>query len=410
MAYDESSYRRHDAQSADDQPTLGFPVGDFRGSEPVTAADRTVLLDEIFDDPEHGEPGRDRIGVHAFWELLLLLGTAALAFLVYQTNPDVLRGAELDALLVSATGLGLLVLAAGLALRANVPNLALGPVAVAVAYEIGEFADRSPAQIIGFVAVAAALLGLALALFVVVFHVPAWAASLAVGFAVVVFLDQRAAPAQLPDDLELNRHSFYLFGGFAAVALLAGLFGTVKPLRRAIGRFRPVSDPALRRGAGAVVVAGGAIVLSMVLAGLAGVLMVASSPAVPVSSGIEWSGLALGAALLAGTSAYGRRGGVFGTVLVVALLALFGVYSAERGWEVPTGAVAAAMIGAGLVVTRLVETFGRPRSATAGADDVEVAANTSSWSGGDGDQQESWSAALPAQPTEGLGGWGAADR
>ncbi|HEX5541102.1 MAG TPA: ABC transporter permease [Micromonospora sp.] len=404
MAYDESRQRQHDAPSvADDDPPDGFPIG-YRTGDEVTAVDRPVVLDDVFDDPDHGEPGRDRMAVHAVWEVLLLVAVAALLFLTYRGNPEVLQGAALDSLLVAAAALGLLVLAAGLSLRAGVPNLALGPVAIAAAAYFGSV-DRDPKVLIGLVAVAAAALGLALALFVVTFHVPSWAASLAVALAVIVFIGQRAIPTQLPDGWDPTRYSSYFFGGFAAVAVLGGLFGTVKMIRRAVGRFRPVADPARRRGPGAAVVAAGAITVSMMLAALAGVLLAGGSPVLSPSSGIEWTGLALGAALLGGTSAYGRRGGIFGTVLVVMLLALFFTYSVQRGWDLPLGAVAAAMVGGGLVVTRLVEAFGRPRPVTAGGD-AEEAAATSSWRGDTVDGEESWSAALPAQPTGGLDSWG----
>ena len=52
-----------------------------------------------------------------------------------------------------------------------------------------------------------------------------------------------------------------------------------------------------------------------------------TGPIVP-GTGLEWTGLAIGAALLAGTSAYGRRGGIFGTLLAVAGLTLFLDYAA----------------------------------------------------------------------------------
>ena len=32
-----------------------------------------TALDNVFDDPTHGEPGRDRLGVHVAWELVLLI-------------------------------------------------------------------------------------------------------------------------------------------------------------------------------------------------------------------------------------------------------------------------------------------------------------------------------------------------
>ena len=152
-------------------------------------------------------------------------------------------------------------------------------------------------------------------------------------------------------------------GGFAVLAVLGGLLGLSKPLRRAVGRFRPVADPARRRGAAAGSLAALAIIGSSGLASVSGVLVASRAGTVsPPNNALTLTGLALGTALIAGTSAYGRRGGVFGTVLAVALVSVVMEYLDVTKRAVAPLAVAAVAIGAGLVVTRLVETFGRPRS------------------------------------------------
>ena len=63
----------------------------------------------------------------------------------------------------------------------------------------------------------------------------------------------------------------------------------------------------------------------------AGTLLAAQStkPIVP-GTGLEWTGIALGLAMLAGTSAYGRRGGIFGTLFAVAALTLFLDYADRK--------------------------------------------------------------------------------
>ena len=100
------------------------------------------MLENVFDDPTHGEPGRDRLGVHVAWESLLLVGLAALGYLLWREDPDALRGAGLRSLLVDAVALGLLALAAGLSLRTAAVNLGVGPVAVAAALHFAEQGDR----------------------------------------------------------------------------------------------------------------------------------------------------------------------------------------------------------------------------------------------------------------------------
>lgn len=381
MAYDESRRHTHD-------PT------DAANADGSDATEAMPATDDVFDDPADGEPGRDRLAVHVGWEVLLLLGVACLAFLIHRDHPDALRGAALNDLLVAGTVLGLLAMAAGLTLRAGVPNLALGPVALASAQHVAGYGSVSDA--IGPAVLAAVALGLALAVFVTGLHVPAWAASLAVAFAVAVLVEERTGFAAATAAWDPADYSFQLFGGFAALAALAGLFGAVKAIRRLVGRFRPVADPAERRGVAAATVSAGALVVSMVLATLAGVLM-GAGPDRPPASGLEWSGLALGAALLGGTSAFGRRGGIFGTVFAVSLLTLGTAYVELRGWEVSAGTIAAAAIVVGLVATRLVESLGRPGS----PEDEEPedwtrpgAGSGNAWS----DPRELWSFALPTQP------------
>ncbi|PZF95644.1 ABC transporter permease [Micromonospora deserti] len=384
-----------------------------------------AVLENVFDDPAHGEPGRDRLAVHVVWEVLLLTGLAVLAYLLWRAEPDTLRGDGLRALLVDVVALGLLALAAGLSLRTAAVNLAIGPVAVAAALHLAEQGDRGVTAALGPAAVVTALGGLALALAVVVLHVPGWAASLAGAAGVIVYIEQRSAPVLPQGDYDPRQVAFHLAAGFAAVAVLGGLFGAIRPIRRLVGRFRPVADPARRRGAVAAVVTAGALVCSTVLAMLAGALL-ATGGAGPVApdTGLDRTVLAVGVALLAGTSAYGRRGGIFGTLLAVCLVALFQAYAEARGWVVSRWAVGGVALAVGLVVTRLVESYGRPVTGAAAeplpGGDGRIGTG---WAVPRSDPVANWPPALPAQTTEspadpwsvpqwetGPRGWDAGDR
>ncbi|WFE37206.1 ABC transporter permease [Micromonospora sp. WMMD998] len=327
-----------------------------------------AVLENIFDDPSHGEPGRDRIAVHVVWEFVLLAGLAAVTWQLWRSDSDALRGGALKTLLVDVAALGLLTLAAGLALRAAAVNLAIGPVALAAALHFAEQGDRGARDALLPALAVAAAGGLALALAVVVLHVPGWAASLAGAAGVIVYLERRTAPVAVQGEYDPRRAALYLFVGFAAVAVLGGLFGTIKPVRRLIGRFRPVADPARRRGAVAATVTALALVGSTVLAMLGGVLIAANGngPVEP-GTGLDWTVLAVGTVMLGGTSAYGRRGGVFGTLLAVCLVVVFLAWTVVHDWTISRWAVGGAVLGGGLLVTRLVETFGRPRPAPPGA-------------------------------------------
>ena len=124
------------------------------------------------------------------------------------------------------------------------------------------------------------------------------------------------------------------------VGVGGGAVGLIRPARRAVGRFRPVADPARRRGGGAATITGLAIAGSALLASAAGVLTaldvreVTTTENGMAAAGLATTALALGAALIGGTSAYGRRGGVFGTVLAVAAMTLLFRYSAAERWNI----------------------------------------------------------------------------
>jgi hypothetical protein len=438
MAYDNPAYRR-EADGTDavglagtsprylgqagfrDEPDFratpsyasGYGAGGGYGVAEATTV-RPAALDGVFDDPGDGDFGRDRLAVHWVWETLLLIGVVALVYLVWQAQPDALRGAQLSLLLVFATGFGLLGLAAGVSLRAGAPNLAIGPVAAAAG---GYFAQRGDEGVFTptvFSLGVAILLGLAVGVLVVTFHVPGWAATLAAGAAAVVWLQQQPAEIPLAGAYDPSGQAAFLFALVAALGILGGLLGTVKPVRRALGRFRPAGDPARRRGGMAALFTAGALVVSMALAVVAGVLLVAGQGAPAQGSAgagwLEWTLVGLGVALVGGTSAFGRRGGVFGTILAVLALVLFDRYQQEQGWQIALLATAACAVAGGLVVTRMVETFGRPRvdgdepesgqrwEATTPAEDRQSVASAEGWPSA---ATDSWSTALPARPAPG---------
>src|SRR5204863_10181237 len=127
-----------------------------------------------------------------------------------------------------------------------------------------------------------------------------------------VWSQRQPRPGRVGTTYQPTRHAFYWYGAFAALVRLGGFLGLLKPIRRGLGRYRPIGDPALRRGTGAAVIACLAMVASCALAGLAGILCLLANVGLP-ADGLAVTGLALGSALLGGPSACGRRGGVFGS-------------------------------------------------------------------------------------------------
>jgi hypothetical protein len=195
---------------------------------------------------------------------------------------------------------------------------------------------------------------------VVGLQVPGWAASLGAAFAVVAWIGQYGAPITVEAGIDAKGNAAFLAGGVAALALVGALVGAVRPIRRAIGRFRPYGDPAWRRGPAAAGLTFLAVTASGVFAGAAGLLLAARGDQVVPTDGMSLTALALGAALLGGTSAFGRRGGLFGTLFAVAVVVLALRYSEAADLGLSQYAVGAGAIVLGLVVTRLVEALGRP--------------------------------------------------
>jgi ribose/xylose/arabinose/galactoside ABC-type transport system permease subunit len=367
-------------------------------------------LDDVFDDPQDGDPGMDRMGVHALWELVLLLATAGLAVWYYHSHRAGVTGDGLRAVLLVAATVGFLTLAAGLSLRAGVVNVAIGPIAVASTLFLAGHADRGLTETVVVTLLLAAGVGAAIGLLTVVFHVPAWGTSLAAAFVLIVWI-QRHGIVELHTTYHPSRHAFYWYGGFAALVLLGGFVGLVKPIRRGLGRYRPIADPALRRGSGAAVIAFFALVGSSVLAGLGGMLGLLAGVGLP-PDGFAVTGLALGAALLGGTSAFGRRGGIFGSLFAATLLALVMSYSKVANLRISVYALAAGAIAAGLVVTRLVESYGRPQSARPVIEDEEepwvnpAHLEEPASPGYTTARQNGWTSQLPARNTDDT--WGGA--
>jgi ribose/xylose/arabinose/galactoside ABC-type transport system permease subunit len=346
---------------------VGVAVADTEPTVPVGKRVPATNLDYVFDDPAVGEPGRDRMLVHGLWELVLVLGAAGVGYLLYRERAAAFSGDGLRTLLLVAATLGLITAAAALSLRAGVPNLAVGAVAVAGGLYYGHHADGGVWSTLLIVAGLAAAVGAVAGLVIVGLHVPSWAVTIAVGLGVLGWVDQQSA-VSLTCGYDRLPHADYWFGGFCAVSVIAALVGLFPPLRRAFGRFRPVADPAHRRGVVAAVIVVAVSIVSTILAGVSGVLAVTLSHRAVASDGLDLTALAIGAALLGGTSAYGRRGGIFGTVFAVSLLTVVDQYlvATERSWS--RAALAAVAIGVGLAVTRLVERFGRPDP---GRDDTE---------------------------------------
>jgi hypothetical protein len=403
MAYDETTYRRQSEEGGDDPTTYrtnGIGATDYRSRRRDVDSDDNGGRTEVTAEPlrrGYDDYGRDRLGIHVGWEIVLLLAAAAIGFLLWRLDPASLKRPALDELLITGAVIGLLTLAAGLSMRAAVPNLAVGAIALAAAVHFAENGDQGLVQGSWPAIAVAAGGGLAVGLLIVGLHLPGWATTLAAMLGVIVWIQLRVGPVPVQDKYDPSDQAFFLFGGFALLAVIGGALGTVQPIRRILGRMRPHGDPARRRGAVAALPVIGALLLSSVFAAAAGILMAAQSqaPIVP-DTGLEWTGIAFGTALLAGTSAFGRRGGIFGTLLAVAGMAMFLDYVTRRDLDISLFAIGACAIGGGLIVTRLVETYGKPLVAEGVGDDWNAAPASANpnWNP---DLPDSWAPTVPNQ-------------
>jgi len=371
MAYDDSRLRGDPAYR--DEPDADYAYTPYAtGSYPVSdSPDATTRhsmapgrLDDVFDDPTYGDVGRDRMGIHLVWELILLLAVAGVGFLLYRDHRAAVTGAGRDDLMISAVVLGLLVLGTGLSLRGAAPNLAVGPIAYASALYFADHADKGLLVTAVQTGLLALAVGAVIALAVAGLHVPAWAASLGAGFGLMVWISSRRGTFALPAGVyQPQDDALYWFGGFVLLAFVGGVFGSMRGIRRGVGRFRPTGDPAYRRGGGAAAVCVLVLLGSSGLAAAGGILLALQQGKVEATDqSLNLLALSLGGALLAGTSAYGRRGGLFGGALAAVLITLVVKYFDVSDRHVAPLAVGAVAIGVGLIATRLVETYGRPRS------------------------------------------------
>ena len=338
-------------------------------------------LEYVFDDPAHGEPGRDRMLVHGVWELLLAIAVAGLGYLLYRADSNAFTGDGLRTLALTAASLGLVAAAVAISLRAGVPNLAAGTVAVAAAVYFARHYSGDLAQPLLIVLGLAAAVGLVQGIVVAGLQVPAWAAGLGMAAGLAIWIGTGGVGLTKPVYNPLP-DAYSWFGGFAVLSVVAGLFGLIPPLRRAVGRFRPVADPAQRRGMVASLFAVVATVISSLLAATGGLLTVWSTQRAGATDGVQLTALAIGIALLGGTSAFGRRGGIFGTVLAVALVSIAGAYTAAMHHAWSGYALAAVAIALGLAVTRVVERFGRPDTGHDEDDDEDWSPKVHSGGGG----------------------------
>ncbi|MEU6858087.1 hypothetical protein AB0B28_04300 [Glycomyces sp. NPDC046736] len=315
--------------------------------------DSTSQISAVTSDDE---APADRMAVHVVWEIGLLLLGGGVVFALTRSSSGPFAEGSWSAFAAALAPVILLASAMAVSLRVGAVNLAVGPIALLAAWMFVDASGSGSAMALAMGLGAAAFTGIVLATLSAWLRAPGWAASGAVGGAIGLW----AGTAGDPGDFTLS--ALPNTGVLAALAAAAGLslfFGLVGAFAGTRGKLEPIRETPVgeRHGRGGIVFLG--VLLSSALAGAAGV--VAAWTAVPevgaagLPDPILLTVLALGAALLGGTSLLGRRGGVCGTVFA-SILVLGLMWLAEsRGWSFDPSWIALSAIVAGFLVTRLVE-------------------------------------------------------
>jgi hypothetical protein len=203
----------------------------------------------------------------------------------------------------------------------------------------------------------------------------AWALSLGAALGLWAAIQSLAAgrPLLLGGGPDLRDWAWPLAIGAAVLSVLGGILGLLPRARLTLGQYRPSGDAAAARGSRAGLTAAAALVGSMVLAAGAGLILALQVRAVVPDNGYILLAQAAAVAFLGGTSAYGRRGGVFGTVLAACFLQLavlwLGLVEAQP-WT--RAALLGGAIVLGLLVGRVIEAAGtvQPPEPPDAADDA----------------------------------------
>jgi ribose/xylose/arabinose/galactoside ABC-type transport system permease subunit len=302
--------------------------------------------------------GRDRISVHLIWEAVLallavglLIGTAGMT-----------RGQNITSALNQAGYLGLIATGLAFSLRTRSPNLAIGTITVFTstlsAHLITDHEWGKPAAF--FVAILlATLIGFVLGVLVAVLSVPAWAATL-----VAVAVIQAVTLSFFSNSTTLilvrfdGRYPTALwYGLFVVISVGGGALWLLPAIRRPLSTGRRSGDPAeyggLRTGLGAIAGLTG----SSFLAGLAAIpLLMRLQAADP--NGASMTTTAFVAVLFGGVSVFGRRAGVFGTLLAVTIVTLIQTLIAFNDAPFWVGALVLGIVGLiGVGVSRGLESL-----------------------------------------------------
>ncbi|MCO6005542.1 hypothetical protein NE236_11175 [Actinoallomurus purpureus] len=308
---------------------------------------------------------RDRLAVHLVWEgFLAVIAVVLLVATVAMTSKGNLTFAfgQAGYLGLAATGLAL-------SLRTASPNLAVGSIVAFTDVLAASLATKhgwgTPVAMITAV-VLATVIGFVLGLVVVMLSVPAWAATFGAAALLQAVTLGLSGGTMIPVMSIGSYPTALWFGLFAVVSAGGGALWLVPGVRSRLGAGRGPRDPGrwdgLQSGLGTVAGLTG----SSFLAGLAGVALLMRLRAADNVIGPYVITAAFAAVLLGGVSVFGRRAGVFGTLLGVTIVAIIGMllaYNDVSSWvtNLVTGLVVLVGLGVSRGLESITTVLNRPR-------------------------------------------------
>jgi ribose/xylose/arabinose/galactoside ABC-type transport system permease subunit len=263
---------------------------------------------------------RDRLSVNLIWEGLLAVITIALLIGTAAMTPHQNLTVALD----QAGYIGLVAVGLAFSLRTGSPNLAVGSIlsfsTMLAAYLITDHQWGKPAVFI-LVILLATLIGLLLGVLVAVLSVPAWAVTLgAVAVIQAIVLSFTNNPL-IPVRFTGSYPTALWYGLFFVLSVGGGALWLLPGVRRTLSAGRHPGEPGRWTGPRAGLGAIAGLTGSSFLAGLASIPVLMRLQAAD-SSGTNLTTVAFAAVLLGGVSIFGRRAGVFGTLLGVTIVAI----------------------------------------------------------------------------------------
>jgi len=331
--------------------------------------DSTSQLTAVSAGAEDEAP-TDRMAVHVVWEIGLMLLGGGVLFALTQSASGPFADGSWTGFAAALAPVVMLASAMAVSLRIGAVNLAIGPIALLAAWLFVDASGSGSAMALAMGLGAAAFVGIVLATLSAWLRAPGWAASGAVGGAIGLWAGTAGNPGEFMLSALPNTGVLAALAGAAGLSLFLGLVGAFAGIRSRLAPIRetPAGE---RHGRGGLVFLG--VLLSSTLAGAAGVVAawtsVPEAGAAGLPDPILLTVLALGAALLGGTSLMGRRGGVCGTVFAAMLVLALMWLSESRGWSFDPSWIALGAIVAGFLVTRLVEAMNT-------VDDAEAASTS----------------------------------